>query len=462
MKKVRDLLLCDSDILIEGITDDSRLVKKNYLFVATKGYNVDHLDYIQDAIEKGCSFIVCDQEIDLDFPHLVVDNTHDTYIKVCQEFYDIDLDSFHFIGITGTDGKTTTSTIIKDLLDSYAYIGTNGVQVGDQCYGTSNTTPCISELYDDLNLIQKTDCHSVAMEVSSEALLHHRVDGFQFDVVGFTNITGDHLNIHKSFENYISCKMELLNYVKPDGYIVYNGDDKILQSIQHPNSVSFGFNSSNNYVIESVHYQSRKTVIQLSYDNNSWEILSPLVGEYNVYNVVMAFIVGRLHQVDDSLLLNRIQDLRPIKGRGEFLDFGQKYDIVLDYAHTINGIQSVLNAFQDYDMVITVTGCAGGREKEKRSTIGKIVMEYSDIAIFTMDDPRYEDVDTIIDEMVGDSKDYYRIIDREDAICFALTIAPPNSVVLILGKGRDNYMAIEDKKIHYSDYDVISHYFKGE
>ena len=176
----------------------------------------------------------------------------------------------------------------------------------------------------------------------------------------------------------------------------------------------------------------------------------------------MAFIIGRLYQIDDCLLLQKIEQLRPIKGRCEFLDFGQKFDIVLDYAHTINGISSVLDTFSHYDTVIVVTGCAGGRETKKRSIIGKMVMDKSDFAIFTMDDPRYEDVDMIIDQMVGDSKDYYRIVDREDAIDFALSIAPPESVVLILGKGRDNYMSIKDKKIHYSDYDVIYHYFNRE
>ena len=160
------------------------------------------------------------------------------------------------------------------------------------------------------------------------------------------------------------------------------------------------------------------------------------------------------------MLVKRISELKPIKGRGELLDFGQEYTLVLDYAHTINGIKNILETFKDYDEIITVTGCAGGREKEKRPIIGDIIMSNSDINIFTMDDPRYEDVDDIIDDMVGDKKDYIRIPDRVEAINYALSIASPNSVVLILGKGRDNYMAIEDKKIKYNDYDTISKYFE--
>ena len=159
------------------------------------------------------------------------------------------------------------------------------------------------------------------------------------------------------------------------------------------------------------------------------------------------------------MLQKRIQKLKPIKGRCEFLDFGQDYDIVLDYAHTINGIDTILDTFQDYDQIITVTGAAGGREKEKRPVIGKCVIDKSDVAIFTMDDPRYEDVNDIINQMVGEEKDYIRIPNREEAITYALSIASSGSVVLILGKGRDNYMAIEDRKDYYSDYDSISEYF---
>ena len=462
MKKLRDLIDYDLDLNITGITDDSRLVKDGFLFVATKGYNVDHFDYIDDAIKNGCSFIVCDREFNKNFPHIVVDNIFETYIELCKKYYEVDPNNFSLIGVTGTDGKTTTTTIIKELLEECAYIGTNGVWVRDLEESTSNTTPCISELYEDLKIIKDNNVNTVSMEVSSEALLHDRVHGFRFNVVCFTNITGDHLNVHKSFDDYIACKMKLLDHVKDDGYIVFNGDDNTLKIINKKNAISFGFNEDNDYVISDVKYLKRKTVITLKNNDLEWIINSPFIGKYNVYNVVMAFIVGHLFKVDDCLLLNKIEQLRPIKGRCEFLDYGQDFDIVLDYAHTINGINSILDTFSNYETIITVTGSAGRREVEKRSVIGKSVIEKSDFAIFTMDDPRFEDPDEIIDQMVGDNKDYYRIVDREDAIRFALSIAYPGSVVLILGKGRDNYMAIKDKKIHYNDFDVITNYFKKE
>ena len=459
MKKIKDLIDCSYDIEITGITDDSRLVEKGYLFVATKGFNVDHYDYIDDAIKKGCSFVICDRKINKNIPHLVVENINDLFFELCRRFYDLDLNKFNFIGITGTDGKTTTATIVNKLIDGSAYIGTNGLSVDDKTFSTSNTTPCVSELYKDLKIVEKNDSSTVVMEVSSEALLHDRVKGLEYKIIGFTNITGDHLNVHKTFENYVKCKMKLLDLLEDDGIVIVNGDDKILHNIKCKNMYTFGFDSDNNFVITNVVYNEKNTIITI---NDSIIIDSPLVGKYNVYNVVMAYLIGKFFGVDDYLLLNRIKELSPIKGRCEFLDFGQNFDIVLDYAHTTNGIKCILDTFSDYDNIIVVTGCAGGREKTKRRDIGKLIMDKSDIAIFTMDDPRYENVDEIINQMVLNDTDYIRIIDRREAIKCALSIATPSSVVLILGKGRDDYMAIKDENIKYCDYDVICDFYKGK
>ena len=458
--KLSKLLNTNLDIEIKGITDDSRLVKNGYLFVATKGYNVDHYDYIEDAIKNGCSFIIADREIDCDIPHLIEKDLDNCYRQLCLKFYDIDIDEFNLIGITGTDGKTTTATLIKELIKDCAYIGTNGLTIKDETISTSNTTPCISELYEDLSLVKKSKIKNVSMEVSSEALLHKRVEGFLFDIVGFTNITGDHLNVHKTFQNYLTCKLQLLNYLKEDGFIVVNGDDENLKEIKHNNKYTFGFNKDNDYVIEDVKYD-KLTEITIINKNHTYVIKSPLIGKYNVYNVALAFIICLLYGLDEKILIDRIKKIKPISGRCEFLDFKQDFDIVLDYAHTINGIRSILEAFKDYNYqrIITVTGCAGGREKEKRPIIGDIVMKNSDLAIFTMDDPRNEDVNEIIDQMVGKEKDYIRIPDRVEAIHYAFDIATKGDLVLILGKGRDNYMAIGDKKIKYNDYETISNYF---
>ena len=457
MKTVGELLNIDSTIEIYGIVEDSREVRNGYMFVATKGFHVDHFDYIRQAIDAGCSFLVVDREIDFDFPHIIVENILDCYHELCIKFYDLVLSKFHFIGITGTDGKTTTATIVKELIGDCAYIGTNGLMIRDKEYPTSNTTPCISELYAILKKIQDADVMNVVMEVSSEALLHDRVSHLLFDEIAFTNITGDHMNIHGNFENYVKSKLKLLDLKKKNGTIFVNGDDEHLKKLS--DVCTFGFQSTNDFVIKSVNMNSSDTIISLTYGEKTFLLHSPFYGTYNVYNVVLAFLLAWNFGVNDQVLLDRIPFLKPVKGRGEVLDFGQDYTIVLDYAHTIHGVQNILETFKDYKRVITVTGAAGGREKEKRPIIGNLVMDKSDISIFTMDDPRYESVDCIIDDMVGDRTDYVRIVNREEAIFYALDLAREGDVVLILGKGRDDYMAIGDKKIKYSDYDVICKYF---
>lgn len=462
MKKLRDIIGGTSELNILGITDDSRKVQAGYLFVATKGFNVDHFDFIDDAINNGCVFVIADRRVDYNIPSLIVENVNDYFVECCQKFYDIDLNWYNFIGITGTDGKTTTATIVSQLLNDAAYIGTNGLIVRDRKYLTNNTTPCISELYSDLKVIEESNCRDVVMEVSSEALLHDRVKNFPFKVVGFTNVTGDHLNVHGSFENYVNCKLKLLEFVRDDGDVVVNGDDVNLQKINCKKLSTFGFDATNDYVICHVKYLSNFTEITVKNGTDEWLIKSPFIGKHNVYNVVMAFVIGIISGISQDVLLDKIENMRAVSGRCELLDFGQNFSIVLDYAHTINGIKNILDTFRNQKRIITVTGCAGGREKEKRELIGKLVMDKSDVAIFTMDDPRFENVDDIIDQMVGNRDDYIRILDRVEAINYALSIAQSDDVVLILGKGRDNYMAIADKKIEYSDYQVVQDFFRND
>lgn len=457
MKKIKDLLdNCLLDIDILGVTDDSRRVHDGYLFVATKGFNVDHYDFIDDAIKRGAIFVIADRKIKNNFPHLIVDNINDVYVQCCQKFYDVDVKKFNFIGITGTDGKTTTTSIIKQLLDDCAYIGTNGVMIKNKSYKTNNTTPCIDELYASLKDIQKSDCLDIAMEVSSEALLHKRLEGISFDFIGYTNITEDHLNIHKTMENYCNCKFSLINYLKPEGKCFINGDCPNCKKLKGSNIYSYGFDENNDYVISNVLEKDCFVKFTIEWKDNSYEIESPLLGKYNIYNVALAFIICLNKNIDSNILIDKIKHLDIIKGRREYLYFGQNFDVILDYAHTFNGIKNILESVKKDKKIIVVTGAAGGREKEKRPLIGKFILDNADISIFTMDDPRYEKVEDIIREMVGDSKkEYLEIVNRKKAIEKAFSLADRDSVVLILGKGRDNYMAIKDKKIPYCDYDVI-------
>lgn len=460
MKNIKDLLYCDFDIVINGITDDSRLVKNGYLFVATKGYNVDHFDYVNEAIKNGCAFLVVDRKIDTDFPHIIVDNVNDYYRELCKKYYEIDLSEYDFYGVTGTDGKTTTATILSKIVDGCAYIGTNGLTVNGKNYPLSNTTPCVSELYNSLKKIREKCISNISMEVSSEALLHGRVDDFKFKVVGITNITGDHLSIHKSFSNYLENKLHILDLVRDDGVVLVNGDDKYLEKISRKNCYTYGFSNKCDYYIKDTVFQDNFVKIMLEDKMRDCLIMivSPFIEKFNIYNVVLAYLMALYIGIDEHTILEKIRNLSKVEGRCEELYFGQNYKIILDYAHTINAVKNILDTCK-CNKLITVTGAAGGRDKEKRPVIGQMVIDNSDVSIFTMDDPRGESVNDIIDQMVGNNTNYIRIIDREEAIKYALSIASEDSTVLIMGKGRDNYMAIGDKKIPYSDYDVIKKYF---
>lgn len=461
--RINELFDTEYEFEIAGIVDDSRNVRENYLFVATKGFNVDHFDYIDTAILNGAVAIVADREVNVKVPVFYVNNINDFYVDLCKKFNNILDDDFKYIGITGTDGKTTSSTIVYQILSKAiktALIGTNGLFISDEHFDTNNTTPCISELYNVLGVAKNKECKQIVMEVSSEALLHERVNKLKYSIIGYTNITEDHLNVHGTIENYIACKMKLLDLLSDDGIVIYNGDDVNLCQIKTPNKYSYGVNSDCDFTISDIVEKDNSANFVITYDNKRYEIHSPLVGMYNIYNITLAFAICLFSGLDSELIISSIKVLKPILGRREYLDFGQDFDIILDYAHTFNGIKNILESVKNYKKVITVTGAAGGREKEKRGKIGEIVLEKSDVVVFTMDDPRYEDVDEIINDLAGNTtKEYFRIKDRRDAIYFALNVADCNSVVLILGKGRDNYMAIEDKKVPYCDYDVIKDFY---
>lgn len=465
MKRLNELIKCKYNIPIYGIKTNSKEVEKGDLFVAIHGFNVDHHLYIKDAIDKGAVAIISEKEIDTNVPVVIVKNTNKVLPEILKKFYENIEDKFTFIGVTGTDGKTTTSTIIHRILSKYykcANIGTNGIDYLDLHIDTDNTTPTIEKLYEYLYLLNKKGCKYITMEVSSEALLHKRLDNIKYNVGILTNITEDHLNIHKTMSNYIDSKSKLF---KKANYCVLNIDDKYFDKIKNKcrgKIITYGMNKNADYVISNVKIKKKQTQFII---NNKYKIKTNLLGLYNVYNITSAFITSLLSNIKPKDIIKEIKNIKSIPGRGERLDFGQNYTIILDYAHTENGIKNILSTLtvDKNSRIISVTGSAGGREKEKRRKMGKVISDLSDLVIFTMDDPRFEDPSDIISEMTKDIKknNYVKIIDRKEAIYKALTLVKDKDIVVILGKGRDNYMAIKDQKIKYSDYDVIKSFFNN-
>lgn len=472
MKRLNEFINCPYEDMIYNIKSDSRDVKPGDLFVAVKGFNVDHTEYIYDAIEKGAVAVVTEQKMDLDVPVIVVSDVNKAFYEICRDFYDQDKWHFDLIGVTGTDGKTTTATIIQNILNKFqdsAYIGTNGLIFQDINHPVANTTPLTEFLYQYLQELNEKKCKYVSLEVSSEALLHRRVDELRFRYAILTNISEDHLNIHKTIENYIQAKSKLFTLIEKGGYAILNVDDKHAQKIQcevTENIVTYGINNKADFKIKNINCSTNGSSFDIMYNQETYHIESPFIGVYNIYNLTAAFIVCYLEKYDIEKVISNIAKLAMIPGRGEFLDFGQEYSIVLDYAHTTNGIKNILDSLQRLksNRIITVIGSAGGREKEKRGLMGKEALEKSDLVIFTMDDPRCEKVSDIIDDLVSISKNdnYLRIENREEAIAKAFDMAESGDIVAILGKGRDNYMAIGTKKITYCDYNVIEKYFQDK
>ena len=467
MKKLNELYSGYPEILINDIKINSKEVNKGDLFVCIKGVSVDRHDYVDDAIKNGAVAVVASKKVDVSVPVIYVNDTNLELINLCKKFYDYNPDDLKIIGVTGTNGKTTVASIIQNLIgdNTCGYLGTNGIICREFNEKIRNTTPDADRLYKYFKRFKDAGCKIISMETSSEAFLRGRLDGLNFDIGILTNITEDHLNIHKTVENYVECKKKLFEQVKKDGFCVLNKDDKYFDDFKkvcNGKVLTYGKNDCDLEIVNIKEFIN-KTEITLKYQDKLYNIYSPLLGEFNVYNLCAA-ILGVLmmgYKIED--IIKNIKNIKVPHGRMEFLDFGQKYSIILDYAHTPDAFIKIYDSLNKIKKgrIITVTGSAGGREHEKRPLMGKIVLDNSDYSIFTMDDPRREDVNDIINDLVSmtDKDNYERILDRKLAIKKALDMAKDNDIILIAGKGDDNYMAINDDYIPYSDREVIKEYY---
>ena len=469
MKKLNELYDINDDRLISGIKINSKEVEPGDIFVCTMGVTADRHNFIDEAIKNGATAVVVSRDVGKkSVPIIRVDDTNLELRKLCAKFYDYPYDQAFMIGVTGTNGKTTVAEIIYQLLgDACAYIGTNGRKYKDKHFSIRNTTPDVDRLYKYFKEFIDNGCDTICMEASSEAFYRHRLDDINYDIGIVTNITEDHLNIHKTIENYVECKCQLVRQVKDDGYSILNSSDKYFDKFKkeaHGNIVSYGYKDSDTLKIEDYTLKRDKTIINFKYNNKTYEVISPLLGSFNVDNLAAAILCVLCKGISFDEITKRVLNIKQIEGRMEIMPFTNKYTVILDYAHTTDALDNILTFLNmvKESRIITVTGSAGGRERSKRPSMGKVVLEKSDYVIFTMDDPRFEDPKQIIDDLIGDSKNtnYERIIDRKEAIYKALDIAEDKDIILIAGKGRDDYMAVDDKYLPYCDYDVIKSYYE--
>ena len=472
MKKLNELYDCDYDVEIKAIKINSKDIEDGDLFICTKGVTADRHDFAKDAVEKGAVAVVASKKLDLDVPVIYVEDTNKELPLLCARFYDNPQNELKIYSVTGTDGKTSTATIVQYLLgsDVCGYIGTNGRSCAKFNKDTSNTTPDSDKLYEYFREFVDAGCKCVMMESSSEAFFRGRLETITYDIGAITNITREHLNIHGSFENYIECKCMQFKQIKKDGYAILNKDDEFYETVKEAcnckNIWTYGKDEDNTLRIKDFKVSPNKTNITYTYEGKDYEIVSPLLGDFNVYNLACAILIALASGKTFEEIIPNIKDIN-VSGRLDVIeDYGQDFTVMVDYAHTPNGISNILRFVHTLDInrSIVVIGSAGERDFLKRPLMGKTVVENASYAIFTYEDPRSEDPLDIINMMVSeiDDKSKYEIVeDRAKAIKRAIEIANTNDIVLILGKGNETYEKLKDKVIYFNDIEEATRALKA-
>ena len=433
------------------IKDDSRKVIKGDTFIALKKINDGH-EYVSEAIKNGASKVIVEKGL-YDVETIVVSDTHKYLVDYLKENYYEKIKDLKLIGMTGTNGKTTTCFLLYQALNKAgfktAYIGTIGFYIDGKIKDLNNTTPDILEIYELLLECVKNDCKYVVMEASSQALDMHRLDGLEFEYGIFSNLTQDHLDYHLSLENYIKAKQILFDMVKNKTFV--NVDDKYFKYFIKDNSITYGTLESN-YKLSDYKFSidgSSFKVSGIDYKTN-------LIGKHNLYNILV--VIALLSELKIDNIKSIIEELKSPVGR---MDVIKKDDnlIVIDYAHTPDAINNVISTVKEINCnkIITLIGCGGNRDKTKRPIMSKIACENSDYVILTSDNPRFEDPNEIIKDMLQnlDNNNYEIEINREKAIIKGIQMLKKNDILLVLGKGHENYQIINDIKYDFDDKKIV-------
>ena len=447
-----------------NIKIDSRKVVEGDTFVAIRGNTVDGHNFIPQVVEKGAKCVVVDHKVDVDVEQIIVEDTQEWLNEHIAATYSDAVNEMNIVGITGTNGKTTTAYLTYQLLNELgsktAYIGTIGYYVpGCEKIELPNTTPNILDLYDLILSAKEKGCKNLIMEVSSHALHQSRVRGLKFKVGAFTNLTQDHLDYHKTMEEYLNAKLLLLNQL--EGPMIINADDEYhVAWKKHNNVIELGYNAAD-FKIEKFENVPGGTKVTFTKDGNTHEIVTNLKNEFNVYNYLTALSIASSLGYSIDSILNATPKVTAPKGRCEIIKV-RNAEAVVDYAHTPDAVEKIITSFKAVSIgkVYTLVGCGGDRDATKRPIMGRIATEHSDYVIFTSDNPRTEDPNKILEDILaGVEKDNYQVIvDRREAIVHILDMLNDNDTALILGKGHEDYQIIGREKTHLDDSEEIMKY----
>lgn len=463
-------LVGQSDIDLTGVNSDSRKVEPGSLFVATRGTQVDGHDYIASAIEKGAMAVVCEilpEKLSPDVVYVVVKNTNVALGKIASAWYDFPSSSLRLVGVTGTNGKTTIATLLYRLFRRLGHkcglISTVCNCIDSEEFPSTHTTPDPLTLNRLLAQMVECGCKFAFMEVSSHAIDQRRIEGLCFEGGVFTNLTRDHLDYHKTFAEYLAVKKRFFDELSDEAFALTNIDDKNgLVMLQNTKA------EKKTYSVRSMSDFKTK-VIEDGFDGlkleiNRKEVFLPFIGKFNAYNLTAVYATALLLGCDSDETLLNLSALRPVFGRFEPIAAPSGYKVIVDYAHTPDALKNVLETIDSFLAVearlITVVGCGGNRDRGKRPLMAKEAVKLSHQVIFTSDNPRNEEPQTIVDEMMegvemADRAKVITILDRYQAIKTAMLLARPKDVVLIAGKGHENYQEINGTRTHFDDKEVV-------
>ncbi len=449
-----------------NIKIDSRKIVPGDTFVALKGTTVDGHDFINKAISNGATKVVVEHNVECGVEKLIVEDTNKWLTDYISNTYSKEINEINIIGVTGTNGKTTTAYLTYQILNALgsktAYIGTIGFYLPDEDFiELPNTTPNILDLYELLLTAKEKGCKNVMMEVSSHALHQERVKGIIYKVAAFTNLTQDHLDYHITMENYLEAKKLILKQL--DGPMIVNMDDPYgVKWLDYSNTQTLGKNGVE-YKIDDYNDTEHGTMINFSTKEKEYQVETNLRSTFNVYNYLTALsLINNLgFSVEDIIKVT--SSIYPPKGRCEQVKV-KEGEAVIDYAHTPDAVEKIINAFtvNKKGRVITIVGCGGDRDPKKRPIMGRIAAENSDYVIFTSDNPRTEDPQTIMNDILAGvpTSNYEVELDRRTAIKKALDMIEKDDVVLILGKGHEDYQIIGHDKIHLDDAEEVRKYIE--
>lgn len=458
------------DVEIERVTDKIKDTKENTLFVCIDGNQFDGHKMAKQALQSGAVAVISERDLKIN-RQIIVENTRKAYSQIASNFYDNPTKSLKLIGVTGTNGKTSTSFFIKNMLNGMGYkcglIGTIENDFGDGKLESTLTTPEPMELQKLFRNMVNNDCEYCVMEVSSQALAQKRVYGLEYEISILTNITVDHLDYHITMENYINSKLELLKNSKK---AIVNIDDNnvktALSRIECPVVTCSTVDNKADYTAKNVICNESFVQYELVGINCIGRINVNLPGEFTVYNSLCAS--SALLELGFSIedIANSTEKIKQVKGRAERVPVPRNFTVIIDYAHTPDGLENILKCIKGFSKgrIITVFGCGGDRDKSKRAEMGRIAGELSNIAVVTSDNPRTENPLLIINDILGGmekTKSRLAIIEnRRQAIEFALSKARRGDVVLLAGKGHETYQIIGNEKIHFDEREIIKEYFK--